>query len=164
MRLKNFLIVVNDIERSKRFYHDLFGLEVVADFDGNVILTERLVLQERKIWNQLIEQESKLGNADAELYFEENNLDQFLMKLETYPEPIQYLNPLKEHSWGQRVVRIFDPDGHVIEVGESLDYVARRYYQKGMAIEDVAKKTQLPVHHVKLVCGVDFEYEDDLLE
>ena len=51
MRLKNVLIVVRDIERSKRFYHDLFGLNVVLDNDGNVILTEGLVLQDEKIWN-----------------------------------------------------------------------------------------------------------------
>ena len=164
MRLKNFLIVVDDIERSKKFYHDLFGLEVLVDFGGNVILTERLVLQERKIWDKLIEQESKAGAADAELYFEENNLDRFLKKLDEYPEPIQYLNSLKEHDWGQRVIRIFDPDGHVIEVGESLEHVAQRYYQSGMSIEDVAKKVQLPLEHVKLICGLDFESNDELYE
>lgn len=161
MRLKNFLLVVDDIECSRKFYHDLFELEVVADFDGNMILTQGLVLQDRAIWNQLIEQESGQGNAEVELYFEENNLDRFLQKLEAYPEPIRYLNPLKEHDWGQRVVRIYDPDGHVIEVGESLDYVARRYYQNGMAVEDVAKKTQLSLEHVKLVCGVDLELEEE---
>jgi catechol 2,3-dioxygenase-like lactoylglutathione lyase family enzyme len=160
MRLKNFLIVVEDIERSKRFYRDLFGLEVVADFDGNVILTERIVLQERKVWNQLIGKESGSGCADAELYFEEHNLDRFLEKLEQYSEPIQYLNRLQELGCGQRVIRLYDPDGHVIEVKESLDYAARRYYQSGMPIEDVAKKTGMTLEHAKLICGVDFEEDE----
>ena len=44
MKLKNILIVVDDIERSKQFYHDLFGLDMVLDNDGNMILTEGLVL------------------------------------------------------------------------------------------------------------------------
>lgn len=48
MKLKNVLIVVKDIERSKKFYRDLFGLEMVLDNDGNMILTEGLVLQEEK--------------------------------------------------------------------------------------------------------------------
>ncbi len=48
MKLKNVLIVVKDIERSKQFYHDLFGLNMVLDNDGNMILTEGLVLQEEK--------------------------------------------------------------------------------------------------------------------
>lgn len=45
--VKNILIVVDDIERSKKFYRDLFGLETVLDNDGNVILTEGLVLQDK---------------------------------------------------------------------------------------------------------------------
>lgn len=154
MKLKNFLIVVEDIERSKKFYHDLFGLEVVADFGGNVVLTERLVLQDKKIWEGLIQQEITIGNGDAELYFEENDLDFFLKKLEAYPEKVKWLNPLMEHEWGQRVIRIYDPDHHVIEIGENLDYVAKRYYQKGMPAEEVAKKVQLPLDYVKGVCGI----------
>lgn len=37
MRLRNVLIVVEDIEKSKKFYHDLFGLELILDNDGNMI-------------------------------------------------------------------------------------------------------------------------------
>ena len=45
MKLKNILLVVKDIEKSKQFYHDLFGLDMILDNDGNIILTEGLVLQ-----------------------------------------------------------------------------------------------------------------------
>ena len=31
MRLKNVLIVVKDIEKSRKFYHDLFGIDLVLD-------------------------------------------------------------------------------------------------------------------------------------
>lgn len=54
MKLKNVLIVVKDIEKSKKFYHDLFGLDVVLDNGGNVILTEGFVLQDRKIWESFL--------------------------------------------------------------------------------------------------------------
>ena len=50
MKLKNILIVVEDIEKSKKFYHDLFQLDVILNQDGNVILTEGLVLQQKDIW------------------------------------------------------------------------------------------------------------------
>ena len=40
MKLKNILIVVKDIEKSKRFYRDMFGLEVLLDRESNVVLTE----------------------------------------------------------------------------------------------------------------------------
>ena len=54
MKLKNILIVVKDIGRSRQFYHDLFGLEPVLDNDGNMILTEGLVLQEEKYWKEFL--------------------------------------------------------------------------------------------------------------
>ena len=54
MKLKNILIVVKDIERSRQFYHDLFGLELILDNDGNMILSEGLVLQDEKIWKEFL--------------------------------------------------------------------------------------------------------------
>ena len=46
MRLKNILIIVDDIEESVRFYKDLFGLQVILKQEGNVIMSEGLVLQD----------------------------------------------------------------------------------------------------------------------
>ena len=56
MKLKNILIVVKDIEKSKQFYHDLFGLDMLLDNDGNMVLTEGLALQDEKIWKEFIHQ------------------------------------------------------------------------------------------------------------
>lgn len=120
MRLKNVLIVVKDIERSKAFYKELFGLDVVLDNDGNVILTEGLVLQDAAIWKRFIEKDVILKNNAAELYFEERDIEGFVRKLENYKEPVQYVNQLMEHSWGQKVVRFYDPDGNLIEVGTPM--------------------------------------------
>lgn len=120
MKLKNVLITVSDMERSKRFYRDLFGLEVILDNDGNVILTEGLVLQDASIWKSFVGRDITPRNNASELYFEEADLDGFVKKLEAYGEPIQYVNSLMEHSWGQKVVRFYDPDGHLIEVGTPM--------------------------------------------
>ena len=144
MKLKNLLIVVENIEKSKEFYKELFGLNVVLDFGENVILTEGLVLQERKVWEHLIGKESSSGANDAELYFEENNMDAFLDKLEKSKYEIDYINKCIERDWGQRVIRLYDLDKHVIEIGESMDFVARRYLNAGMSVEETAKKTRLP--------------------
>lgn len=153
MKLKNILIVVEDIERSKKFYQELFGLRVLTDLGGNVILTEGLVLQERPIWNQLIGREACQGDGYAELYFEENHMSAFLEKLKRYPEAIRFLTPLTEHSWGQRVIRIYDPDGHVIEVGEAMDFVIKRLCGNGMSVEEIARKTGFPTDQVAGICG-----------
>ena len=105
MRLKNVLIVVKDIEKARKYYHDLFGLELVLDNDGNMILTEGLVLQEERYWKDFLGTEISWRNNSCELYFEE-----------LYPET-EYVNRLMKHSWGQTVVRFYDPDGNLIEVG-----------------------------------------------
>jgi len=117
MKLKNVLIVVNDIEKSKTFYKELFGLEVLLDNDGNVIMTEGLVLQDAAIWKKFIEKDVVPKNNATELYFEEWDIEGFAKKLENYKEPIEYVNRLMEHSWGQKVIRFYDPDGNLIEVG-----------------------------------------------
>ena len=57
MKLKSFLIVVKDNERARRFYHDLFGLEMLADNDGNMVLSDGLVLQEEKYWREFLGRE-----------------------------------------------------------------------------------------------------------
>ena len=120
MRLKNILIVVKDMEKSKKFYHDLFGLDVILDNDGNVILTEGLVLQDEKIWKRFIEKEVVPKSNSCELYFEEREIEAFMQKLEKLYPLTQYVNKLTVHNWGKKVIRFYDPDGNLIEVGTPM--------------------------------------------
>ncbi len=117
MKLKNVLIVVNDIERSRQFYQDLFGLETILDNEGNMILTEGLVLQEAKCWKEFLGKEIISENNSCELYFEEEDIEGFAERLENYYPEVKYVNKLMTHSWGQKVIRFYDPDGNLIEVG-----------------------------------------------
>ena len=120
MRLKNILIVVKDTEKSRQFYHDLFGLELILDHGGNMILTEGLVLQEERYWTEFLGRDIIPENNASELYFEESDIEGFAEKLERcYPE-IKYVNRLMTHSWGQKVIRFYDPDGNLIEVGTPM--------------------------------------------
>ena len=120
MRLKNVLIVVKDIEKAKQFYHDLFGLDVILDNDGNMILTEGLVLQDEKIWKKFLGKDIIPNNHASELYFEESDIEAFVQKLEKLYPSTEYVNRLMTHSWGQKVVRFYDPDGNLIEVGTPM--------------------------------------------
>ena len=120
MNLKNILIVVKDIEKSRKFYHDLFGLDLVLDNDGNMILTEGLVLQDEKIWKRFLDRDIIPKSNSCELYFEEQDIESFVEKLERLYPTIEYVNPLMTHSWGQRVIRFYDLDGNLIEVGTPM--------------------------------------------
>ena len=120
MRLKNVLIVVSDIQKSINFYRDLFDLQVICDHGGNVIMTEGLVLQDKEIWMEFLGKEVIPRSNSTELYFVEKNIEIFAEKLDIYPEHIEYVNRLMEHSWGQKVIRFYDPDGNLIEVGTPM--------------------------------------------
>lgn len=120
MKLKNILIVVNDIELAKKFYHDLFELEVLLDSDGNVIMTEGLVLQDEKIWCEFVNKDIVHKNNSIELYFEEKDIEAFVEKLEKLYPKVEYVNHLMTYSWGQKVVRFYDLDGNLIEVRTPL--------------------------------------------
>ena len=120
MRLKNLLIVVKDIEKSRKFYHDLFGIDLVLDYDGNMILTEGLVLQDEKIWKSFLGRDILPQNNACELYFEEQDIEAFVEKLERLYPSIEYVNHLMTHSWGQRIIRFYDLDGNLIEVGTPM--------------------------------------------
>ena len=120
MQLKNILICVEDMERARKFYQDLFGLEMIVDYDGNMVLTGGLALQDVNNWKRFIGADVQFRNNAAELYFEEPDIEAFVQKLEAlYPET-EYVNRLMIHSWGQQVVRFYDPDGNLIEVGTPM--------------------------------------------
>ena len=117
MKLRNVLIVVKDIEKSKEFYHKVFGLEAILNIDGNVIMTEGLVLREEDIWAQCIEKDVIHHSNSSELYFEEANIEEFAHNLEAlYPET-EYVTKLTTYPNGKSIVRFYDLDGNMIEVG-----------------------------------------------
>ena len=120
MRLKNVLIVVKDIEKARRFYQDLFGLTMILDNDGNMILSEGLVLQDEIIWREFIGRDVIPENNAGELYFEERDIEAFAERLEKLYPDIKYVNRLMTHSWGQKVIRFYDLDGNLIEVGTPI--------------------------------------------
>ncbi|MBQ8144418.1 MAG: VOC family protein [Butyricicoccus sp.] len=147
MKFKNLLIVVTDISKSVDFYRNVLGLRVIADFGANKTLTGGVCLQTCDTWKHFINaEEISFGGSDAELYFEEDDFDTFAERLKTCA--VEYVHPVKEHSWGQRVVRFYDPDHHIIEVGENIKMVCRRFLDSGMSPEETAKRMDVPIKFV----------------
>ena len=117
MKFKGTLIVVKDCKKALKFYKDMFGFELIRDNDGNMELSGNLYLQEEKYWERFTGRRVIPQSNQTELYFEEPEIDSFVKKLERLYPDIEYVNRLMTHSWGQRVVRFYDPDGNLIEVG-----------------------------------------------
>ena len=140
MHYASTVIAVSDINASRKFYEELFGLEVYQDYGINIAFGGGLSLQQDFPWLAGIPEESVQKQPhNMELCFEEEQFDAFLEKLEAYPG-IRYLGGVVEHGWGQRVIRFYDPDGHLIEVGEDIMMVVRRFLDAGMTMDEVSKR------------------------
>ena len=117
MKYKGTLIVVKDCNRALKFYHDVFGLQLLQDNDGNMELTDHLYLQEQGYWEDFMKKPIISNSNQAELYFEESDIEEFVERLEMLYPQTEYVHRLMTHSWGQKVGRFYDPDGNLIEVG-----------------------------------------------
>lgn len=148
MELKNPMLIVENMDRSIAFYQQVLGLQVILDFGANKTLTGGLVLQTAETYKSFIAADSLFfGGNDFELYFEEAGFDAFVEHLRNLE--IAYVHPVMEHSWGQRVVRIYDPDYHIIEVGEPMKTVCKRFLESGMTLEETAKRMDVPLSYVQ---------------
>jgi catechol 2,3-dioxygenase-like lactoylglutathione lyase family enzyme len=142
------VISVADINAARKFYEDLFGLEVFQDYGKNIAFTCGLALQQDFGWLVSLPKEKILNKSNnAEIVFEEQDFDGFLNKLREYPD-IEYLGGAVEHSWGQRVIRFYDLDGHIVEVGEDMKMVIRRFLDAGMTMEEVSLKMDASIEDI----------------
>ncbi len=147
MKLKNPMLVVTDIDRTVEFYKRVLGLHVIMDFGANKTLTGGLALQTVETYGDFIgTNEISFGSNSFELYFEEDDFDKFAEKLKSCD--VEYVHPVLEHAWGQRVVRFYDPDKHIVEVGENMKAVCRRFLDSGMTPEQAAERMGVPMKFV----------------
>ena len=151
MDYRGTLIAVKDMAKSKRFYRDVLGLEVICDFGVNVALTGGLFLQTADSWASFIQKPEAAivyANNAGELYFETDDVAGFVAKLEAFPN-VTLVHALFEHRWGQRVIRFYDPDGHIIEVGEKVSMVVKRFVENGLSIEECATRIGVEENFIK---------------
>ena len=73
MKLKNPMLVVNDIDQSVDFYKKVFGFHVIMDFGANKTLTGGLALQTAETYKEFngTKEISFVGNEFV-IYFEEH--------------------------------------------------------------------------------------------
>lgn len=157
MQLKNStpVLFVDDIERSKIFYTSVLGMAVVMDFGINVTLDSGIALWQIPLGHQLgahNKEAVKTGYSPFELCFETNDLDQAFAEL--HQAETRFLHEIHEENWGQRTVRFFDPDGHLVEIGEAMHVFVQRFHHRGMSPEEVSARTSVPLAEVVRLLAV----------
>lgn len=150
MKFKLPLIVVKDMAQSRKFYEEVLNQQVVMDFGANITFAGEFSLQTKDTWVDFIRKAEKdiVEKPDNfELYFEEERFEEFVEPLKGFE--IKYVHNVIEYPWGQRVLRFYDPDMHLIEVGESMVTVVRRFIEQGLSVEETAERTMHPIEFVK---------------
>jgi catechol 2,3-dioxygenase-like lactoylglutathione lyase family enzyme len=145
------LISAADFSISRKFYEDVFGLKVICDFGVNITFEGGFSLQTKQTWAEFIEKpedEILTKSNNFELYFEDEDFDGFVKRLKAMPD-IEFVHDVKEFPWGQHVIRFYDPDKHILEVGESMDSVVKKCLAQGMTLEETSQKTMYPVEYIK---------------
>lgn len=149
MKLQGILIAVQNMERSLKFYREIFNQDVIMDFGANKTLRCGLSLQSD--FDKLAEFDAslmKFHTHNMELYFETDDFDAFTSLLNEHPE-VEKLHEAKTFPWRQRGIRIYDPDGHIVEVSESMESVGFKLFEEGKTIEETVKITQHPQNIVE---------------
>lgn len=147
------LLSVKDVRKSLAFYQKWFEVEVEVDLGWNIGLKDGLALQEHFAELLGLPEDSVVEKShNMELYFETENLDDFERRINEDPT-VEKVHPIREYPWKQRVLRIYDLDHHIIEIGESMPMVFRRLVAQGHTVEETAQLTQHPVAYVRTVLG-----------
>ena len=150
MKYHSSVIFVNDIEKSKDFYVRLLNQDIEHDFGKNVILKGGLTIWEIQPDHLISKRlETKSDSNRFELYFETNLIDETYSKLNN--EQVEFLHGIHEESWGQRTIRFFDHDKHLVEVGEPLETFVNHMSKKGLSVKQIAEKTGIPIETVNSI-------------
>jgi len=125
MRFVASLIVVEDIMRARLLYEGILGQKVEMDHGENVAFEGGFSIHLRRHFEGLIGNRAVVrGGNGFELYFEEDDLEPVQKKLKD--GNFEFIHEIVEQPWKQRVMRFYDADRNIVEIGESLEQTARR--------------------------------------
>lgn len=148
MKFSGVLFSVRSMAVSRPFYENVMGRKVALDLGINLVFEGGPTLQEDFAGLVGFPPEKTVYHAhDTELYFETDELDVDVPKVKA--AGVEILHDVKEYPWGQRVFRFYDPDGHIIELADSMKAVILRFLAQGLSEEEVAQRSQHPVEFVR---------------
>jgi catechol 2,3-dioxygenase-like lactoylglutathione lyase family enzyme len=149
-----FVVFVKDVKASRDFYEGLLGQKVMMDHGPNVGFEGGFAIWEVNhafeiVYQRQPESGDPLGRENFELYFEAADIDVVWQQLSD--ARVDVVHPIREQPWGQRVFRVHDPDGHVVEIGEPMPVVIMRYSEQGMDQAAIAERTSMPLEVVEMI-------------
>jgi catechol 2,3-dioxygenase-like lactoylglutathione lyase family enzyme len=153
LQYQSAVLFVEDIERSKSFYAGTMKMKVDMDMGTNVILKNGLTLWQidpNHIIPRSIGLEAFRSKASRfELCFETEDIEEADRMVRE--KAISLVHELHEEPWGQKTIRVYDPDGHIVEIGESIGSFLTRMKKQGLTLEQIAAKTGMQIQDIRRV-------------
>ncbi|MDD3978102.1 VOC family protein [Methanomicrobium antiquum] len=160
------VLFVNDIEKSKEFYTNIMGEEIEIDLGINIGFKSGLAIWKGDYARNVIFNDSDSGsdskpkhkNSDdmdycsknmLEIYYETDDMEKTYNTLKN--SGCLFVHEIKKQPWCQLTLRILDPDGHMIEIGERMDVCIKRLHKFGMKPNEIAEKTTMPIDIVNFM-------------
>jgi catechol 2,3-dioxygenase-like lactoylglutathione lyase family enzyme len=150
MNCEGYMLITKDLQKAKQFYTEIIGANIILELDKHIVFKEGFSLLLESDWCVFAELNTAACNYNhntGQLVFEVEDIEPFLQKISFYPE-LHLLHQVKEHPWGRHAIRLYDPDGHVVEVGESMATVIKRFLRQGLSLEETARRSEFPLDFV----------------
>ncbi len=141
------LIVVEDITVSREFYEVMLEQKIKYDFGENITFEGDFALHLKSHFSELIDGKPVTkGSNGFELYFEHDDIEKMVEKLKH--TNVEFIHETREQPWRQKVARFYDPDRHIIEIGESMEFLSFRLSKEGTSADEISKILNMPVGFV----------------
>lgn len=151
MKFMGPIILVENLEHSREFYEKILSQKVVYDFGVNVSFENGLAIHLRTHFEEVHKMKDSYkigyGSNDMELNFETEDLDEIYNKLKL--REVEFIHEMQEAPWGQRGITFYDPDKHIVSIGEAMEGVVKRLYSQGLSVDEVIRKTAMPKEFVE---------------
>ncbi len=148
MEFHSPVIIVNDITISTEFYINLLDQKIEHDFGKNIIFKSGFSIWEPAPDHVIPKNLKTTAQTNAfELYFEDETIEVVHEKLQA--AGVEFLHEIREEHWGQQTIRFFDPDHHLIEVGEPLHIFVKNMFNSGLTTAEISKKSGIALHTVE---------------
>jgi catechol 2,3-dioxygenase-like lactoylglutathione lyase family enzyme len=146
IKYSGILITVKDIAVSRAFYENLLGQKIKFDFGVDIPFESGITLHQADHFQGLLGSAAdfpitKKAN-NGELFFEEDEIDGLQQRLKA--AGVEFIHEVREQPWAQRVLRFYDPDGFIVEVGETMEAVVRRLHSQGLTVAEVSRRSSMP--------------------
>jgi catechol 2,3-dioxygenase-like lactoylglutathione lyase family enzyme len=120
IRFRHSIALVRDMEESKHFYRDVLGLAIVQDFETFVLFQNDFAIHRADLFYEYINKPyhgEKMGHDNVDFYLTTTDLDNVRDKLKD--NQVMFIHDIKQMACGEKVIRVYDPDGHILEIGDA---------------------------------------------